>query len=123
MMALLTQAEGTSVITEKPIFENRFMHAKELARMGADIVMKGPTAVVRGPSKLGGAPVMATKSARQHGTDYRRPRRQQDTTEAQAASHHLDRGYEALDLKLAQFGSARKSNACATTQKVLTLLL
>ena len=48
MMALLTQADGTSVITET-IFENRFMHALELLRMGADIVMKGPTAVIRGP--------------------------------------------------------------------------
>ena len=51
MMALLTQADGTSVITET-IFENRFMHAQELMRMGADIVMKGPTAVVRGPAQL-----------------------------------------------------------------------
>src|SRR6202011_2945567 len=50
MMAMLTQADGSSVITET-IFENRFMHAQELARMGADILMKGPTAVVRGPSK------------------------------------------------------------------------
>ena len=58
-MALATQAEGTSIVTEN-IFENRFMHAQELARMGADILMKGPTAVVRGPSKLSGAPVMAT---------------------------------------------------------------
>ena len=50
MMALLTQAAGTSVITET-IFENRFMHALELMRMGADIVMKGPTAVVRGATR------------------------------------------------------------------------
>ena len=59
MMALLTQASGTSVISET-IFENRFMHAQELMRMGADIVMKGPTAIVRGPAHLSGAPVMAT---------------------------------------------------------------
>ena len=59
MMALLTQAAGTSVITET-IFENRFMHALELLRMGADIVMKGSTAVIRGHSHLSGAPVMAT---------------------------------------------------------------
>src|SRR5260221_493704 len=59
MMALLTQANGTSVITET-IFENRFMHAPELVRMGADIVMKGPTAIVRGATPLCGAPVMAT---------------------------------------------------------------
>ena len=54
MMALLTQASGTSVITET-IFENRFMHALELSRMGADIVMKGPTAVVRGPTQAAAA--------------------------------------------------------------------
>ena len=59
MMALLANAEGTSVITET-IFENRFMHALELLRMGADIAMKGPTAVVRGVQRLSGAPVMAT---------------------------------------------------------------
>ncbi|HYL59510.1 MAG TPA: UDP-N-acetylglucosamine 1-carboxyvinyltransferase [Candidatus Acidoferrales bacterium] len=102
MMALLTQAEGTSVITET-LFENRFMHALELARMGADIVMKGPTAVVRGPSRLGGAPVMATDLrasmglilaglAAEHSTELSR-------------IYHLDRGYEALDAKLSNLGA------------------
>ncbi len=102
MMALLTQAEGTSVITET-LFENRFMHALELARMGADIVMKGPTAIVRGPSRLGGAPVMATDLrasmgliiaglAAEHSTELSR-------------IYHLDRGYEALDAKLSQLGA------------------
>jgi UDP-N-acetylglucosamine 1-carboxyvinyltransferase len=102
MMALLTQASGTSVITET-IFENRFMHALELIRMGGDILMKGATAVVRGPTKLQGAPVMATDLrasmslilaglAAEHSTEIGRV-------------YHLDRGYEALDAKLSALGA------------------
>ncbi len=103
MMALLTQAAGTSVITET-IFENRFMHALELLRMGADIVMKGPTAVVRGPGpaerRAGDgdrlcAPsmglILAGLAADQH-------------TEVSRV-YHLDRGYEALDQKLQALGA------------------
>ena len=102
MMALLTQAEGTSVITET-IFENRFMHAQELARMGADIVMKGPTAVVRAPSKLSGAPVMATDLRASMGLIIA-GLAAQNTTELSRV-YHLDRGYEALDLKLSNLGA------------------
>ena len=58
-MVLMTRADGQSVLTET-IFENRFMHVPELARMGADIVVEGRTAIVRGPSRLKGAKVMAT---------------------------------------------------------------
>src|SRR5215475_10310907 len=58
-MALMTQAEGTSVVTET-IFENRFMHVGELNRMGADIHVNGNTATVRGATKLTGAPVLAS---------------------------------------------------------------
>jgi UDP-N-acetylglucosamine 1-carboxyvinyltransferase len=102
MMALLTQAEGTSVITET-LFENRFMHALELARMGADIVMKGPTAVVRGPSRLGGAPVMATDLRASMGLIIA-GLAAENTTEL-SRIYHLDRGYEALDAKLSQLGA------------------
>ncbi len=102
MMALLTQAEGTSVITET-IFENRFMHAQELARMGADIVLKGSTAVVRGPSKLGGAPVMATDLRASMGLIIA-GLAAENTTEL-SRIYHLDRGYEALDLKLGKLGA------------------
>ena len=102
MMALLTQAEGTSVITET-IFENRFMHAQEFTRMGADILMKGPTAVVRGPSKLGGAPVMATDLRASMGLIIA-GLAAANTTELSRV-YHLDRGYEALDLKLSQLGA------------------
>jgi UDP-N-acetylglucosamine 1-carboxyvinyltransferase len=102
MMALLTQASGTSVITET-IFEHRFMHALELVRMGADIVMKGPTAVVRGASRLSGAPVMAT--------DLRASMSLilaglvADSTTELSRVYHLDRGYEALDSKLRALGA------------------
>ncbi|MGH7923966.1 MAG: UDP-N-acetylglucosamine 1-carboxyvinyltransferase [Candidatus Binatus sp.] len=102
MMAMLTQAEGTSVITET-IFENRFMHAQELSRMGADILMKGPTAVVRGPSKLCGAPVMATDLRASMGLIIA-GLAAENTTEL-SRIYHLDRGYEALDAKLSQLGA------------------
>ena len=102
MMALLTQAGGTSVITET-IFENRFMHAQELIRMGADIVMKGPTAVIRGPVKLSGAPVMAT-DLRASVSLILAGLAAHNTTEVRRI-YHLDRGYEALDQKLARLGA------------------
>ena len=58
-MVLMTRAQGQSVLSET-IFENRYMHVPELQRMGADIVVDGRTAIVRGPTKLAGATVMAT---------------------------------------------------------------
>jgi len=102
MMALLTQAGGTSVIAET-IFENRFMHALELVRMGADIVMKGPTAIVRGPSHLSGAPVMAT-DLRASVSLVLGGLVAENTTEVSRV-YHLDRGYEAFDLKLKSLGA------------------
>ena len=102
MMALLTQSTGTSVITET-IFENRFMHALELMRMGADILMKGTTAVVRGPAKLLGAPVMATDLRASMGLIVA-GLAAENTTEISRV-YHLDRGYEALDAKLASLGA------------------
>jgi UDP-N-acetylglucosamine 1-carboxyvinyltransferase len=102
MMALLTQAAGTSVITET-IFENRFMHALELARMGADIVMKGATAVVRGPARLSGAPVMATDLRASMGLILAGLCAENTTTLDRV--YHLDRGYEALDEKLRGLGA------------------
>ncbi|HYA36191.1 MAG TPA: UDP-N-acetylglucosamine 1-carboxyvinyltransferase [Candidatus Binataceae bacterium] len=102
MMALLTQAVGTSVITET-IFENRFMHAPELLRMGADIVMKGPTAVVRGMSRLQGAPVMATDLRASMGLIIAGLAAENSTEVSRV--YHLDRGYEALDNKLSALGA------------------
>ncbi|HUN58192.1 MAG TPA: UDP-N-acetylglucosamine 1-carboxyvinyltransferase [Candidatus Binataceae bacterium] len=102
MMALLTQAAGTSVITET-IFENRFMHALELLRMGADISMKGATAVVRGHSHLSGAPVMAT-DLRASMSLILAGLVADNSTEVSRV-YHLDRGYEALDEKLRALGA------------------
>ena len=102
MMALLTQASGTSVITET-IFENRFMHAPELIRLGGDILMKGPTAVVRGPTRLSGAPVMAT-DLRASMSLILAGLAAENTTEL-GRIYHLDRGYEALDAKLGKLGA------------------
>ncbi len=102
MMALLAHGEGTSVITET-IFENRFMHALELLRMGADIVMKGPTAVVRGVPRLSGAPVMAT-DLRASSSLVLAGLAAENTTEVHRV-YHLDRGYEALDSKLRSLGA------------------
>ncbi|MGO9059510.1 MAG: UDP-N-acetylglucosamine 1-carboxyvinyltransferase [Candidatus Binataceae bacterium] len=102
MMALLANAEGTSVITET-IFENRFMHALELLRMGADIAMKGPTAVVRGVPRLSGAPVMAT-DLRASSSLVLAGLAAENTTEVQRV-YHLDRGYEALESKLRALGA------------------
>jgi UDP-N-acetylglucosamine 1-carboxyvinyltransferase len=102
MMALLAQANGTSVITET-IFENRFMHALELMRLGADILMKGPTAVVRGVPKLQGAPVMATDLRASMGLIVA-GLAAENTTEVSRV-YHLDRGYESLDAKLTALGA------------------
>jgi UDP-N-acetylglucosamine 1-carboxyvinyltransferase len=102
MMAVLTLAQGTSVITET-IFENRFMHALELVRMGADIVMKGPTAIVRGNSALSGAPVMAT-DLRASMSLIIAGLAADNTTEVSRV-YHLDRGYERIDAKLRSIGA------------------
>jgi UDP-N-acetylglucosamine 1-carboxyvinyltransferase len=102
LMVLMTVANGTSVISEN-VFENRFMHVSELRRMGADISVQGPTAVVKGVKSLSGAPVMATDlrasaslilaGLRAHGrTDVHRV-------------YHLDRGYERLEKKLRTLGA------------------
>jgi UDP-N-acetylglucosamine 1-carboxyvinyltransferase len=102
IMALATTLEGISVIIET-IFENRFTHAPELRRMGADITIEGNSAIIRGVKKLSGAPVMmsdlragaalvcAALAARGE-TEIRR-------------IYHADRGYEAMDAKLAALGA------------------
>ena len=102
LMALLTRAEGTSVLTET-IFENRYMHVPELNRMGAHIETSGRTAIVHGVGRLTGAEVMATDLrasmslviaglAAEGQTQVRR-------------LYHLDRGYERLEEKLALVGA------------------
>ncbi len=102
LMALLTTAQGTSVITEN-IFENRFMHVAELRRMGADITTDGHTAVVRGGAGLSGAPVMATDLRASASLVLAGLRAEGKTTVSRV--YHLDRGYEQLEKKLKGLGA------------------
>jgi UDP-N-acetylglucosamine 1-carboxyvinyltransferase len=102
-MALMTLAEGTSVITET-VFENRFMHVTELMRLGADITPKTQVAVVRGkPGCLTGAPVMATDLRASASLVLAGLAAQGDTTVNRI--YHLDRGYEKLEEKLSLLGA------------------
>ena len=102
LMALLSVAGGTSVISEN-IFENRFMHVAELRRMGADIRVEGHTAVVKGVHTLSGAPVMAT-DLRASASLILAGLRAEGTTRV-ARVYHLDRGYEGLEGKLQALGA------------------
>lgn len=105
-MALMTQAEGTSVITET-IFENRFMHVQELARLNADIVPKTRVAIVRGaPGKLVGAPVMATDLRASACLVLAGLVAKGETSVSRI--YHLDRGYEGLEDKLTNLGASVK---------------
>jgi UDP-N-acetylglucosamine 1-carboxyvinyltransferase len=102
LMALLSVARGTSVISEN-IFENRFMHVAELRRMGADIRVEGHTAVVKGVHTLSGAQVMAT-DLRASASLILAGLRGEGTTRV-ARVYHLDRGYEGLERKLQTLGA------------------
>ena len=102
-MALMTVAEGTSVITET-VFENRFMHVQELLRLNADITPKSRVAVVRGrPGQLHGAPVMAT-DLRASASLVLAGLVASNETHINRI-YHLDRGYEKLEDKLSQLGA------------------
>jgi UDP-N-acetylglucosamine 1-carboxyvinyltransferase len=101
-MALLGLADGLSKITET-IFENRFMHAAELCRMGALIETDGPIAVIRGVSAYQGAPVMAT-DLRASASLVLAGLVARGTTEVSRV-YHLDRGYERLEAKLGALGA------------------
>ncbi|MSO65282.1 MAG: UDP-N-acetylglucosamine 1-carboxyvinyltransferase [Alphaproteobacteria bacterium] len=101
-MALLCMAEGASTITET-IFENRFMHVPELMRMGANVVLQGSTAVVRGVSELRGAPVMATDLRASVSLVMAGLVATGETTVNRV--YHLDRGYERLVEKLTACGA------------------
>ena len=102
MMALLCTAEGTSVLEEK-IFENRFMHAPELIRMGARIDVHGGTAKVTGVKKLKGAPVMATDLRASISLILAGLAATGETTVSRV--YHLDRGYEHVVSKLRGVGA------------------
>ena len=101
-MAMLALANGTSLLTET-IFENRYMHVPELSRMGAEIEVRGRSAVVRGVDKLNGAPVMATDLRASMSLVLAGLAAEGETQVARV--YHLDRGYERLEEKLQAVGA------------------
>ena len=102
LMALMTKARGTSVIRET-IFENRFMHVQELARLGADIQLHGDSATIRGVKTLKGAPVMATDLRASVSLVIAGLVAEGETTINRV--YHLDRGFERLEEKLSRCGA------------------
>lgn len=102
MMALMTLAPGISIITER-IFESRFMHVSELTRLGADIQIEGPSAIVKGGRPLSGAPVMAS-DLRASAALVIAGLAAKGTTQVNRI-YHLDRGYEQMDAKLRKLGA------------------
>jgi len=103
LMALMTRAKGTSHITET-IFENRFMHVQELARLGARIQLAGETATIEGVDKLKGAPVMATDLRASVSLVIAALAAEGETMVNRV--YHLDRGFERLEDKLSACGAA-----------------
>jgi len=103
LMALMTRAKGTSHITET-IFENRFMHVQELARLGANIQLDGQTATIEGVPRLKGAPVMATDLRASVSLVIAALAAEGETMVNRV--YHLDRGFERLEDKLARCGAA-----------------
>lgn len=101
-MALMTAGKGTSRITET-IFENRFMHVQELARLGAKITLEGQTATVEGVARLKGAPVMATDLRASVSLVIAGLAAEGETEVSRI--YHLDRGFERLEHKLARCGA------------------
>lgn len=102
IMALLCLCSGSGIV-EETIFENRFMHVQELVRMGANIKVKGRTAMVRGVESLVGCPVMAS-DLRASASLVLAGLAAENTTEVQRI-YHLDRGYERIEEKLAPVGA------------------
>jgi UDP-N-acetylglucosamine 1-carboxyvinyltransferase len=101
-MALMTRAKGVSRIKET-IFENRFMHVQELARLGAHIKLEGDTAVVSGVKRLRGAPVMATDLRASVSLVIAGLAAEGETIVNRV--YHLDRGFERLEEKLGACGA------------------
>jgi UDP-N-acetylglucosamine 1-carboxyvinyltransferase len=101
-MALATQAEGSSVVTEN-IFENRFMHAQELVRMGANLTIEGSRAVVRGRTPLSGAAVQASDLRASASLVLAALVADGETIIDRV--YHIDRGYEHIEEKLRGVGA------------------
>ncbi|QPJ61988.1 MAG: UDP-N-acetylglucosamine 1-carboxyvinyltransferase [Candidatus Nitronauta litoralis] len=104
-MALMTLAEGQSVIMET-VFENRFMHAAELNRLGADILIEGHTAVIRGVKGLSGSPVMATDLRASASLVLAALAAKGETIISRV--YHIDRGYVSMEKKLSNLGATIK---------------
>ncbi len=102
MMVLMAVTEGTSIITER-IFEGRFMHVPELARLGTDIAIEGPSAIVKGGKPLSGAPIMASDLRASAALVIAGMVAEGETVVNRI--YHLDRGYENIDEKLRQLGA------------------
>jgi UDP-N-acetylglucosamine 1-carboxyvinyltransferase len=102
IMAMMTLGNGLSVITET-VFENRFMHVSEMMRMGADIVIQGKSAIVRGVAKLRGAPVMATDLRASASLILAGLAAEGTTTLSRV--YHIDRGYQQIERKLSAIGA------------------
>ena len=102
MMSLLVLTQGISIITER-IFESRFMHVSELARLGADIEIEGPSAIVKGGRPLSGAPVMASDLRASAALVIAGMAAKGETQVNRI--YHLDRGYERMDVKLRKLGA------------------
>jgi UDP-N-acetylglucosamine 1-carboxyvinyltransferase len=101
-MALMTQAEGIAIVVET-IFENRFMHAQELARMGANIRLDGKQAIVAGPRELTGAGVIASDLRASASLVLGALVARGETVIDRV--YHIDRGYEKIETKLARAGA------------------
>jgi UDP-N-acetylglucosamine 1-carboxyvinyltransferase len=101
-MSLMSLADGTSVINET-IFENRFTHVAELRRMGADIVVEGRSAVVKGVPMLSAAPVMATDLRASASLILAGLAAEGQTVISRI--YHLDRGYDSIEQKLSALGA------------------
>jgi UDP-N-acetylglucosamine 1-carboxyvinyltransferase len=102
IMVLMAMTPGISIITER-IFESRFMHVSELARLGADIAIEGPSAIVKGGRPLSGAPVMASDLRASAALVLAGLIARGSTTVKRI--YHLDRGYENIDEKLRKLGA------------------
>lgn len=102
MMALMSVVDGNSIVTET-IFENRFMHVPEMGRMGANVTLKGNSALIEGVEKLSGAPVMCT-DLRASAALILCALVAEGRSEIQRV-YHLDRGYEKIDEKLTKLGA------------------
>jgi len=103
MCALMAQTPGLSIITER-VYPNRFMHVPELQRMGADIAIEGPSAIIKGDHRLSGAPVMASDLRASAALILAGLTADTGETWVQRI-YHLDRGYEKMDVKLQSLGA------------------